>query len=141
MNPEGGIDPFVVLTWLWVFQDKSFKFAWGVNGGPNWFRQLEGNSVQIVDNSNKCAELGVLKLFETQRRTGPGATRIKLLASCTARREGNRDHNHDVRSNLDHVKYLVLRNRLLVAVAIKSHESMEPSAILDLLIATDPALQ
>ena len=114
---------------------------WGVHGGPNWFRQLDGNSVQIVDKSSKCAELGVLKLFETQIRTGPGASRMILPSKCPARQESNRDHSHDVRSNFEHVKYLILRHRLLVAVAIRSGDSIEPSTILDQFIATDPDFQ
>ena len=141
MYPEGGIDPFNVPKWLKVFRYNSFKFVWGVHGGPNWFRQLDGNSVQIVDKSSKCAELGVLKLFETQIRTGPGASRMILPSKCPARQESNRDHSHDVRSNFEHVKYLILRHRLLVVVAIRSGDSIEPSTILDQFIATDPDFQ
>ena len=135
MNPELTIDPFVVQNWLRVFRDPRFKFVWGVHGGPNWYRQLQGNSV------DKCAALGVLKLFETQFRTGPGATRINLPAFCPARREGNWDYNHDVLPNLDHVRYMILRHRLLVAVAIRRDKNVEPSSILDALIAMDPAFQ
>ena len=87
-----------------------------------------------MDKSSKCAALGVLKLFETQLRTGPGGTACFL----PGKEERSQDNNHDLRRNLDHVRYLIRRHWMLVLLSIKTGEDVQPRTLLNDLIAVDP---